>query len=70
VERVTAAEFVGINERRQVDVLRWRFHELLKADYPGDEAITLASHQEVDLRLAVDLVRKGCSPATAVVILL
>ena len=66
---MTAAEPIGINER-QADVLRWRFHELLKAGYPCDEAITLTSHQEVDLRLAVDLVRRGCPPATAVRILL
>ena len=63
------ANFISINER-QAEVLRRRFHGLLRAGYPCDEAITLTSHQEVDLHRATDLVRRGCPPATALRILL
>jgi hypothetical protein len=66
---VTAAEFISVNER-QVEVVRWRFQELLRAGYRCDEAITLTSHQEVDLHLATDLVWQGYPPATALRILL
>ena len=55
---------------RDVEVLRWRLHELLRAGYARDDAIVLTSHREVDLHLATDLVRKGCPPATALRILL
>jgi hypothetical protein len=54
----------------EVEVLRWRLHELLRAGYACDDTIVLTSHREVDLHLATDLVRHRCPPATALRILL
>jgi hypothetical protein len=47
----------------------WRLHILLEAGYPVHLAERLAG-SEVDLHVAVELVRRGCSPSTAAEILL
>jgi hypothetical protein len=47
----------------------WRLHILLEAGYPVHLAERLAG-SEVDLHVAVELVRRGCSPNTAAEILL
>ena len=57
-------------DERDVEVLPWRLHELLKAGFACDDTIVLTSHSEVDLHLATDVVRQGCPPSTAVRILL
>ena len=46
-------------------VRRWRFDELVRAGYDDEDAIELAFHLDVDLHLAVDLVRRGCPSRTA-----
>ena len=51
-------------------VQRWRFEELIRAGYDDEDAIELAFHLDVDLHLAVDLVRRGCPSTTAVRIVL
>jgi hypothetical protein len=66
---VNAAES-KTGDEREVEVLRWRLNELLRAGYACDDAIVLTSHREVDLHLATGLVRQGCPPATALRILL
>jgi hypothetical protein len=67
---MTAAQFELLDARAAEDVLRWRFDELVRAGYDADQALILASHVEVDLHAATDLLRKGCPVATALRILL
>lgn len=47
----------------------WRLHVLVEAGYPVDLAERIAD-SEADLHDAVELVESGCSPETAVRILL
>jgi hypothetical protein len=67
---LTAAEFETLDEREVEDVLRWRLRELINAGYACDDALILTTHVEVDLRLAINLPRRGCPHATAMRILL
>jgi hypothetical protein len=67
---MTAAQFELLGEVEAEEVLRWRFDELVRAGYEAGEAMVVASHVEVDLHLAVDLLRRGCPTDTAVRILL
>jgi hypothetical protein len=48
----------------------WRLKELIDADYPTPLAERLAVRRDVDLHLAVDLVKQGCRPELAAEILL
>lgn len=50
-------------------VERWRRERLVEAGYDARDAAALAQRVDVDLHLAVALVRRGCPPATAVRIL-
>ena len=54
-------------ERR---VIMWRAEELERAGYPKHVAGALAVRKDVDLHLAVALLRKGCPKETALRILL
>jgi len=47
----------------------WRMEELERAGYPASEARRLADLTYVDLHLATDLLRRGCSPELAFKIL-
>ena len=67
---MTAAQFEELGELEAETVLRWRFEELLRGGYEAGEAMILASHVEVDLHVANDLVARGCPSKTAVRILL
>ena len=67
---MTAAQFERLGEVEAEGVLRWRFEALVRAGYEAGEAMILASHVEVDLHTATDIVAKGCPPATALRILL
>jgi hypothetical protein len=67
---MTAAQFELLDANAAEGVLRWRFDELIRAGYDADQALILASHVEVDLHSATDLLRKGCPVATALRILL
>lgn len=57
------------NENEPAKVESWRLHTLLEAGYPVPLAERLAG-SEVDLHVAVELVRQGCEPTTAAEILL
>jgi len=48
----------------------WRTEELERAGYRREQASALAARHDVDLHLAVDLLRRGCDPELAVNILL
>jgi hypothetical protein len=50
-------------------VLLWREEELERAGYERSIARELAERTYVDLHFAMDLVRRGCSPETALRIL-
>jgi hypothetical protein len=54
-------------ERAKVE--SWRLHVLIEAGYPLPVAERLAA-SEADLHVCVDLLRQGCTPATAAEILL
>jgi len=57
-------------DRRESEVLRWRFEELRRAGLERADALVLASTVEIDLHLAKRLLRSGCPPETALRILL
>jgi hypothetical protein len=67
---MTAAQFERLDEHEAETVLRWRFEGLVRSGYDAGEAMILASHVEVDLHRATDLVERGCPTATAMRILL
>ena len=50
-------------------VMTWRFEQLRQAGYDDTAAADLAERADIDLHLAVELVRAGCSPALALRIL-
>jgi hypothetical protein len=57
-------------EDEDLAILAWRMNTLDRAGYSEIDVVLLASSREVDLHLAVDLVERGCPPATAARILL
>ena len=67
---MTAAQFEQLGAIEAENVLRWRFEELVRVGYDAGEAMILASHVEVDLHHAAEIVTRGCPPATAMRILL
>ncbi len=67
---MTAAEFELLDESEADLVIRWRLDTLTTAGYSVEWALVLATHVEVDLHLATDLLRRGCPPETASRILL
>lgn len=52
------------------EIVRWRAEQLERAGYPDGPATLVATHVEIDLHAAVDLVRSGCPVQTALRILL
>ena len=57
----------GENEEERV--IGWRAEELLRAGFDNGTALELALLPYVDLHSAIELLRRGCPPATAVRIL-
>ena len=51
-------------------VIGWRRQELRRAGYDRKQAAKLAASADVDLHQAVDLLKRGCLPTTALKILL
>jgi hypothetical protein len=51
-------------------IVRWRVEQLLDAGYDGETALVLGLDPAIDLHDAVALVLAGCSPETALRILL
>lgn len=51
-------------------VRRWRLGELIRAGYQPSDALVLSGRDDIDLRLAVSLLDRGCAPGTAIRILL
>ncbi len=67
MSEITQIAEIDQNERSKVE--SWRLHVLIEAGYPLPLAERLA-HSEADLHLAVELVKAGCTHATAAEILL
>lgn len=67
---MTAAQFERLEAPEAEAVLRWRFEVLVRSGYDPAGAMILASHVEVDLHAAADLVEHGCPPETALKIVL
>jgi hypothetical protein len=67
---MTAAEFEVLSASEAERIIAWRFRELSNAGYDVDDALYLATHTEIDLHLAADLLRRGCPPKTALRILI
>jgi hypothetical protein len=59
-----------IHETEDERVARWRLEQLTRAGYEETAALVLADLVDIDLHLAVDLVRQGCPSDTALRILL
>ena len=57
-------------DRRESQVVRWRFEELRRAGFETEDAIIVAEEMRIDLHLATTLLRRGCPPETALRILL
>jgi hypothetical protein len=51
-------------------IVSWRLDQLMRAGFELADARVVATKRDVDLHAAVDLVRRGCPPATALRILL
>ena len=67
---MTAAE-TGLRDDTELErVQAWRAEELERAGYSPAAAAQLAARLDVDLHRAIDLVREGCAPDTALSILL
>jgi hypothetical protein len=58
------------HDRTHELVIGWRRRELRRAGYDRKQASKLANKLDVDLHQAVELLKRGCAPATAVQILL
>ena len=54
----------------QVRVLSWRVERLLDAGYDGETALVIGLDEGIDLHDAIALVLGGCSPETALRILI
>jgi hypothetical protein len=67
---MTAAEAGLVVETELERIEAWRAEELRRAGYDRRAAAELASRHDVDLHLAVDLVRRGCEQQLALSILL
>ena len=67
---MTAAQFETLDAPAAEQVLCWRFEQLVVVGFSAGDAAILASHVEVDLHHAADLVNRGCPHGTALRILL
>jgi hypothetical protein len=67
---MTAAETYLTLESEQERIELWRAEELERAGYDARSALELASRHDVDLHLAIDLLRRGCPGELALQILL
>ncbi len=67
---MTAAEVKTERDLEFERVIEWRRDELMRAGYEPVAARKLAERQDVDLHLAVELLRRGCPALVALDILL
>jgi hypothetical protein len=67
---MAAAEVHIPTETEMERVEHWRAEELVRAGFDPSDAIALAARHDIDLHLAVELVRQGCPYETAIDILI
>ena len=67
---MTAAEAQLPLESELERIEQWRAEELERAGYPVRDTELLAQRLDIDLHLAIDLVRQGCPIPVALQILL
>jgi hypothetical protein len=67
---MSAANLTTTYESELDLVERWRHEALARAGYDPEAATVLAASHDVDLHLAVELLRRGCSVELALQILL
>jgi rRNA processing protein Krr1/Pno1 len=67
---MAAAEVQIATETEMERVEHWRAEELVRAGFDPSDAIALAARHDIDLHLAVELVRRGCPYETAIDILI
>jgi len=67
---MTAAETTLASDTEMDRVEHWRAEELVRAGYDPSDAIALAGRHDIDLHLAVGLVKNGCPYETAIDILI
>jgi hypothetical protein len=67
---MASVHLVADRETEAEKVLVWRLEELEKAGFEAHHALELAERSDVDLHLAVALMRSGCPVGTALRILL
>jgi hypothetical protein len=67
---MTAAQFEELDAPQAEEVLRARFEVLVLAGFDPGNALLLASHVEIEVGSAIDLLARGCPPETAVRIIL
>jgi hypothetical protein len=65
---MSATQLPGLAATEE-DIVYWRLEQLLLAGYNSEQAYELAARREVDLHLALRLVRDGCAPELALAIL-
>lgn len=68
--RMTAAETRLYLDTELERIEQWRAEELERVGYPRRDARQLAARHDVDLHLAIDLLRQGCPVPVALQILL
>jgi hypothetical protein len=59
---MTAAQFELLEPALAEELLRARFQALAESGCPLGDALVIASHVEVDVTAAVDLLARGCPP--------
>jgi hypothetical protein len=67
---VRESERLSIRGEDPTDVYCWRLEQLVAAGYSAAVADVLATHSEVDLHLACNLISRGCTERLAYSILL
>lgn len=67
---MAATHVLSPREAEAERILTWRFAELERAGYRTTAASELAERTDVDLHLAVEILRAGCPEETALRILL
>jgi len=67
---MSAAELETLYVSEIDRIERWRQDELQRAGYGPESALVLAASHDVDLHVAVDLLKRGCPVDLALQILL
>ena len=67
---MTAMDLDILTPTERDEVERWRAGELERAGFDVPHARKIAARLDIDLHLAIELVRSGCEPALAARILL